>query len=102
MSITELNQLIVAASNELQAARDREASDKETRRVSVAAAVSNLETLLGARGAEPGTGSIRAVRGFDEQTLADNPGTALALAFQALELVTENTLNMARIIATSN
>lgn len=102
MTISELEQLLADATNALYAAKQREATDTAKRRAQVAEAITNLETLIGPATGEPGTDSIRAVRRFDDQTLADNSGLALNLAFHALELVTENALNMARVIAANN
>lgn len=84
------------------AAEAREQAATQSRRVAVAEAISNLEALLGPATGEPGVDNIRAVRRFDDQTLADNAGLALNLAFHALEMVTENALNMARVIAADN
>ena len=89
-TVTELQQLIADASNALYAAQTREQDEAAARRASIAA-------LLGEEGAEPGVGSIRAVRAYDAaditagrergHTLGEHSGLALSLAFEALEIL---------------
>lgn len=109
MSVEDLTALIDQAS---QMVRDRLAQAQqavEDRRAQLAAAITPLEVLLGPDDATPGIDSIRAARAFDTAdisdgkprgtTMAENPGLALSLLFEGMELLTANTLNLARILA---
>lgn len=77
-----------------------EARDSQTERTErITGAITALDTLLGAEHAEPGVDSIRAVRGFDGQVMADNAEVALPLAFQGLEILTTVVRDLAATIA---
>lgn len=45
--------------------------------------------------------SIRAVRRYDAQTMGENAGLALSLAFEALEILTATTRDIATVAATA-
>lgn len=77
-----------------------EARDEQTERTTrIEDSISALDGLLGPIGAEPGIESIRAVRGFDGQTMADNAAIALPLAFHGLEILTQTVRDIASTIA---
>lgn len=77
-----------------------EARDSQTERAErITAAIGTLDALLGADDATPGTDSIRAVRGFDGQVMADNAEVALPLAFHGLEILTMVVRDLAATIA---
>lgn len=109
-TVAELNQLIADASNALYAAQNREAAEDAARRSAIGDAIAGLDGLLGAEGAAPGVDSIRAVRAFDTadtaagrdrgQTMAENPGLALSLTFEALEMLTALTREIATVAST--
>lgn len=79
-----------------------EARDEQTERTTrIEDSISALDGLLGPEDAEPGIDSIRAVRGFDGQTMADNAAIALPLAFHGLEILTTVVRDIASTIANS-
>lgn len=75
----------------------RESQDARTARIEDSIAA--LDSLLGPEGAEPGTENIRAVLGFDGQTMADNAAIALPLAFQGLETLTKVVRDIAKTVS---
>lgn len=76
-------------------ARD-EQSDRTAR---IVGAITALDGLLGPDDAPPGVDSIRAVRGYDGQTMSDNAHVALPLAFHGLEILTTVVRDIASTIA---
>lgn len=79
---------------------ERDAQRDRTDRISEA--VSALDTLLGPVDAQPGTGSIRAVRGYDGATMAQHAEVALPLAFQGLEMLADVVHDIAVTLSTPN
>ena len=77
-----------------------EARDSQTERAErITAAIGTLDALLGAEDAEPGTDSIRAVRGYTGEVMAEHAAIALPLAFQGLEILTTVVRDLAATIA---
>lgn len=109
MNVAELQQLLVDVSNALAAAQEREANSAAARLGKISAAIDGVTNLLGPVGAEAGVESIRAVRAFDAadaaagkergQTLAENSGLALSLAFEALEVLAAITRDIAMSVS---
>lgn len=108
-SVAELQQLLVDVSDALQQAQRQAESETATRREQIGAAIDGLTGLLGPADAQPGVDSIRAVRAYDTadqasgrdrgQTMAENAGLALSLAFEALEAVTDAARNIAIVVS---
>lgn len=95
----EVRELMAQLSLRLEQLRI-EARDSQTERTDrIAAAIDTLDTLLGAEAAEPGVDSIRAVRGYTGEVMADNAHVALPLAFQGLEILTTVVRDIAATIA---
>ena len=95
----ELVALIQQANAKYAALQAAQQSDISTRRQSAGAAVTTLTALLGPAGSPKGVGSIRAVRGYTGAEMAAAASTALPLIFQALEVLTATTLDLATIVA---
>lgn len=79
-------------------ARDRQ--DERTTRIEDS--ISALDALLGPVDAAPGVDSIRAVRGYDGETMATNAAIAFPLAFHGLEILTQTVRDIASTIAHKN
>lgn len=94
----ELRALIVEASQALAVTEAAAAQAQVDRRVRIAATIGKLDALQGPEDAGPGTGSIRAVRGYDGQTMVENAAVALPLIFEGLEILTSTVLDLARVI----
>lgn len=77
-----------------------EARDTQTERTDrITAAIATLDALLGPVDAAPGTDSIREVRGYSGEVMADNAAVALPLAFHGLEILTTVVRDLAATIA---
>lgn len=77
-----------------------EARDTQTERTErITGAITALDTLLGAEDAAAGVGSIRAVRGYPGEVMAEHAAVALPLAFQGLEILTTVVRDIAATIA---
>lgn len=98
LTISELRELVAVATAAFRAAEQAEQAEQEVRRAQISAAITTLETLLGPVDGEAGVDSIRAVRRYDEQTMGENAGLALNLAFNGLEQLTTTVLNLAYVI----
>lgn len=95
----ELRTLINDATQAFRAAEVAAQTETADRRGRLGQAITDLEALLGPVEGEPGTGNIRAVRRYDAQTMGQNAGIALDLAFAGLEQLTTTVLNIAHVIA---
>lgn len=93
---------IRAALNQLNgayyAAQQEQASDAETRRQSIQAAVADLETLLGPADAAKSTDNIRGAKQFSGDEMVAGAAVTLPLIFTALEILTDTTLDLARAV----
>lgn len=98
LTIEELTNVLSQVNNALRVAREQERQTVEQRRAQIGQAINDLATLLGPAEGEAGVDSIRAVRRFDEQTIADNAGLAFALILAGMEQLTATVLNLAHII----
>ncbi|MGF3056137.1 hypothetical protein [Microbacterium sp. YY-01] len=96
LTAAELQQLIADAQQAFYALERAQQQEEQDRLDRIRDGIAALDNVLGPVGAEPGIDSIRAVLGHDDQTLAENSGLALRLAFQALEIVTAATADIAR------
>lgn len=108
LTLEELQQLIVAATDVLRARQDAERSEEEQRRVAIGDAIATLEALLGPEGSppyDPATGAHETINGVlahdteDHAVLAQNAGLALSLILRALKVDVGTGLNIARVIA---
>lgn len=107
MTVPDLNELTleelrdwISALNQRHAQLEAERrAEAVQRRESVAAAIADLEGLLGPESGEPGVGDIRAVRRYAPEVMAQNSGVALALAFEGMEQLTETVLEIAHVLA---
>lgn len=102
LTADELAALVTEATQLLQGLREQEREDSETRKDDIQASIAALDALLGPVDGDPGVDSIRAVRQHDEQTMGENAGLALSLAFEALEIVTTTTRDIAAVVARSS
>lgn len=59
----------------------------------------HLTALLGEVDGSPDTDSIRGVLQFTDQDMVDNSGLAFRLAFQGLEAITANALNLSYLVS---
>lgn len=99
LTFEEAEELVVLLRARLEQLRV-EARDQQTVRTGrIEGAIAALDTLLGPVGAPPGVDSIRAVRGYDGQTMADNAAIALPLGFEGLEILTTVVRDIAATIA---
>ena len=99
LSKEEIEELIRQANQRLAQFRLDEHNAKNARTTRIEDSITALDGLLGPSDVEPGTDSIRAVLGFDGQTMADNADIALPLAFQGLELLTKVVRDIAVTVA---
>lgn len=107
MTAAEIADWITEAAGHMQQVQQEEAMADAARRASIGNAISALASLIGPEGSEPGVGSIRAVRAFDAadiaagrergQTMGENAGLALSLAFEALEVLASLTRDIATV-----
>lgn len=97
-SIEELLQISAMAQQEYTDRKAQEQLDRESEKEAISNAVATLTNLLGDSSETAGTGSIRAIRKYDEATLAANSGLALSLIFEGLEILTMTTLNLANVV----
>lgn len=105
----EIAEVIAAASTAMYAAQQAEAATDAARRAQIGSAIAGLESLLGPVDAPAGVESIRAVRAFDAadaaagkprgQTMGENAGLALSLAFEGLEILTDLVRDIATVTA---
>lgn len=109
LTAAELAALIQEASTLMYQVQQTEATADAARRAQIGDAITALTNLLGPEGAIAGVDSIRAVRAYDAadiaagsgrgRTMGENPGIALSLAFEGLEILTTLTSNLATVIA---
>lgn len=99
LSEAEIVTLIQTANARYYQVQEATKTTVEQKHASAAAAISTLTALLGPVNATAGVGSIRAVRKYDGPTMATNAALALPLAFQALEILTATTLDLAHVVA---
>ena len=99
LSLAELQVLMRQVQDATRAALQAELDRSQARVASIETAVARLDQLLGAKDAPAGTGSIRAVRRYDEATLAQHSGKALALILTGLEELTVTTRDIAVVVA---
>lgn len=83
------------------AAQQEQATDAEDRRQAIAAAVTDLETLLGPTDAPKGVGNIRGALQYSGEEMVDGAAVTLPLIFTALEILTDTTLDLARAVSTN-
>lgn len=95
----ETEELLRLAHERLRTIRLAARDEQDDRTVRIEESISALDGLLGHVGEPPGTDNIRAVRGFDGQTMADNAAIALPLAFHGLEILTTVVRDIASTIA---
>ena len=98
-TLDALQDMVRQATEAYRAAQDAARVEAQQRTVSIETAVARLDTLLGSEDAPAGTGSIRAVRRYDEATLAQHSGKALALILTGLEELTVTTRDIAVVVA---
>lgn len=99
LTTDELEQLISDAYLQIEQLRI-EARDTQSERTDrITAAIDTLDALLGEEGAEPGVDSIRAVRGYTGEVMAEHAAVALPLAFHGLEILTTVVRDIAATIA---
>jgi hypothetical protein len=99
LDLAELRQLVQQASEAYRGALAADRDAYEARFTAIDSAIGQLTSLLGPAGAPAGQGSIRAMRGYDEQTLAQHAGLALSLVLQGMEILTATTLDLATIVS---
>lgn len=99
LDLVELRQLVQQASEAYRGALAADRDAYEARFTAIDAAIAQLTNLLGPANAPAGQGSIRAMRGYDEKTLAQHSGLALALILQGMEILTATTLDLATIVS---
>ena len=98
-TLDALQDMVRQATEAYRAAQEAAQAEARQRIVSIETAVGRLDQLLGAKGAPAGTGSIRAVRRYDEATLAQHSGKALTLILTGLEELTVTTRDIAVVVA---
>ena len=92
----QLADLITEADQRLRALVVEEQEQAIARREQVAAAVGQLDALIGPDNpAAPGMTSLTEVRKYSREDMHANAGLGLELAFQALELLARTTRNIA-------
>lgn len=101
MTTDQLRDLLTQIDLLIQQRRAQELADDEQLRADIGEAVATLDGLLGPADGDPGVDSIRAVRRYDAQTMGENAGLALSLAFEALEILTATTRDIATVAATA-
>lgn len=95
----EVEELMRLVNDRLNQIRVDERGMQDARTGRIEDSIAALDDLLGPVDAVAGTGSIRAVRKFDGQTMADNASIALPLAFHGLEILTATVRDIASTIA---
>lgn len=109
LSISELRELIEAASAAFYAAEAAEKAADVQRRGELGAAAATLEALLGPEGSQPydpATGANATINGVlahdtpDHAVLAQNAGLALSLILNALKVDVGAGVNAFRVLAT--
>lgn len=99
LSVTELQELINRAADAKFQAENAAKNEAETRKVRIKEAEARLSTLLGPADATPGTTSIRGVLAYGSATIQANPGTAIVLILQGMEILTSTVLDVAQTIS---
>lgn len=102
MSLEDLAAAIQQLNQAYYQRQAQQQADADQKRTDVADAISALDALLGPETGDPGIDSIRDIRRFDQQTMADNAGLALDLAFTGLEILTATVRDIAHVIANQN
>lgn len=83
------------------ATQQEQANDAEARRQAIAAAVTDLDNLLGPADAPKGTDNIRGARQYSGEEMVAGAAVTLPLIFTALEILTDATLDLARAVSTN-
>jgi len=99
LTVAEAEALIQQLRLRIEQLRIEERDEQTERTARIGAAISELDALLGPEGAAPGVDSIRAVRGYDGQTMADNAAIAFPLAFQGLEILADVVRDIASMLS---
>lgn len=102
LTLDELRDLIDAMNNRYAELIAEQSTDRENRRTDIGGAVTALESLLGLSEGEAGISDIRAIRRHDVQTMGENAGLALSLAFEGMEILTATVLDIAHVIAAND
>lgn len=71
----------------------------EQRRAAIGEAIATLTTLLGPENATANLNNIRGVLQFTNEQMAANSGIAFRLIFQGMQILTETTLEVAKVLA---
>ena len=100
LTIDELRDLMSALNSRYAELVAEQTTEREVRRADIGGAITALGTLLGAVDGAPGTADIRAIRRYDVQTMGENAGLALSLAFEGMEIMASTILDIAHVIAT--
>lgn len=99
LSTEELTTLLNQVNDALRISIEADSQEQYQRRIDIGDAIASLEALLGPEDAVAGTDSIRAVRQFTSQQMADNPELAFPLIFLGMEILTSTTLNLAKVVS---
>lgn len=102
LTLDEVRELIGTLNNLYAQLVAEQSTERDQRRIDIGGAITALDTLLGAVDGEPGTSDIRAIRRYDVQTMGENAGLALSLAFEGLEILTSTILDIAHVIASND
>ena len=99
MSVNELQDLINKASDAKFHAEHLAQDEAVARKARIQAAAASLQGLLGPEGAPAAMDSIRGVLAFGEDVIKTNPGQAVFLSLQGMEILTNTVLDLAKPIA---
>lgn len=102
LTAVKVEALLLALQTRLDQIRLGELDAQHARTGRIEGSVIALDALLGPVDSVPGVESIRAVRGYDGETMAANAAIALPLAFEGLEILTHVVRDIATSIAASN
>ena len=98
MSLEELRALLAQVSARIDQIVYEEQNKRADARQRLIDSISTLNALIGPDNpTEPGLTSLTEVRLFSQQDMGNNAGLALALAFQALEILARATRDIAQL-----